>query len=290
MINIGVVILNYLSYDVTIKCVEYFQKQSKNNVNVKIVVVDNASPNNSFNVLYDKFKSNKDIKVVKTPQNLGFARGNNFGYKELCKIMNPDFVVISNSDAYVKDDGLYNWIIDCYEKYNFSVLGPSVYSVYGQFYQSPSEPMTRSKIKIREHQFRLILSIIKSSILMRVKVNKENNYWRIKSNNPYSKKRTQDKTLHGAFQIFSKNYFMEYTEPYDGRTFLYVEEDILRIRCDLKGLVMLYSPDYKVYHLQAMSSNRVTSSFYKKQIIRNKNTLYSLNIYLKYCKLLETKD
>lgn len=290
MTNIGVVILNYMSYDVTIKCVEYFQRQSKDNINVKIVIVDNASSNSSFNILYNRFKFYEDVKVVKTPQNLGFAKGNNFGYKELCRIMKPDFVVVSNSDAYVKDDGLYTWIIDSYKEYKFGVLGPAIYSVRGKFYQSPMKNRSRKKIKIRAEQVKLGYQILKDETKKIINYNSVGfSDLNITWDNPFYKNVSLDKTLHGAFQIFSKDYFKLYSTPYDGRTFLYVEEDILRARCDLKDLVMLYLPSYTVYHLQAMSSNQVDTSLYRKKIIRNKNILHSLNVYLYYCNLLNKK-
>ena len=106
MVNVGIVILNYVSYDVTINCVEWFKKQNSTNVKTKIIIVDNDSPNNSFNILKEKFQEEKDVKVVKTDHNLGFANGNNYGYKKLLEFMSPDFVIVSNSDAYVEKPGL----------------------------------------------------------------------------------------------------------------------------------------------------------------------------------------
>ena len=50
-VNIGIVVLNYLSYNVTIKCVNYLKKQIENKFVVKIIVVDNDSKNESFKIL-----------------------------------------------------------------------------------------------------------------------------------------------------------------------------------------------------------------------------------------------
>lgn len=290
MTNIGIVILNYLAYDVTLKCVEYFKKQTVDNINVKIVVVDNSSPNASFDILKDKLSNYEGVKVVKTPKNLGFANGNNFGYKELCKDMEPDFVIASNSDAYVKNDGLYDWIIKNWRKYHFGVLGPSVYSVHGKFYQSPMENEERDRNKI----FKTEIVISKNIAVHYIKSKFANSESKVsnltaKWENPFYNEVHFDKTLHGAFQIFSKLYLNKFNNLYDENTFMYMEEHILRIRCELLQLPMVYSPDYKIYHLQAVSTNSVSGNPYKKLVFREKNTLKSLRVYSKYCKLLERK-
>ena len=124
MTKIGVVILNYIEYGITIDCINSFCRQTDDNINVKIIVVDNSSPNESFDVLKNEFKDNLNISVVKTPKNLGFANGNNYGYNILKEYMDPDFVIFSNSDIILPENGLYKWILQCKNDYNFGVLGP----------------------------------------------------------------------------------------------------------------------------------------------------------------------
>jgi hypothetical protein len=45
------------------------------------VVVDNASPNNDYEVLKEKFSDKPSIVVLKSPKNGGFAYGKNLGVK-----------------------------------------------------------------------------------------------------------------------------------------------------------------------------------------------------------------
>ena len=52
---IGIVILNYLTYNETIKCVDSIKKTGYRDK--KIVIVDNASQNDSFKFLYDTYKN-----------------------------------------------------------------------------------------------------------------------------------------------------------------------------------------------------------------------------------------
>lgn len=96
-------------------------------------------------------------------------------------------------------------------------------------------------------------------------------------------------TLHGAFQIFSAKYFASYSEPYNPCTFLYLEEDLLKLRCDQKRLRMVYSPDYQIEHLQAVSTNMVNSKAYKKELFRYKCLKDSLKAYIKAVKMSNIK-
>ena len=107
MTNLGIVILNYQSYKDTIKLVENLQLQTILN-DIQIVVVDNASPNHSFDKLMYLEKQFLNVKVLKTKKNLGYAKGNNFGLNYLDKQIQPEFVAILNNDIILKDN--------CFEK------------------------------------------------------------------------------------------------------------------------------------------------------------------------------
>ncbi|UXD44446.1 glycosyltransferase [Enterococcus faecium] len=75
---IGFEVLHYETINETIQCVESILS---NVINPVIVVVDNASSNNSGNELIEKFKSYDNVFVLINEKNLGFAKGNNIGYK-----------------------------------------------------------------------------------------------------------------------------------------------------------------------------------------------------------------
>lgn len=283
MKNIGVVILNYLAYEATITCVECFKEQQQSNVNLCIVVVDNASDNGSYEVLQEKYKDDRAVHVFRTDKNLGFAKGNNFGYKKLCEIMECDYVIISNDDIILKEKNLFQWIIECDEKYQFGVLGPKIYSVRGEFYQSPCSNYTRKIWKCYKNKlfsYRHLLKLYIKKILGYKYDTMIIHKW----DNEYYNEASEELTLHGSFQIFSKKYFDYYVEPYNPDTFLYQEEDILKLRCDRKNLPMIYSPAYMVEHLQAFSSSLKQEENLSKEIFRTKQQIKSLGVYMKELK------
>lgn len=107
MKNVGIVILNYNSYKDTIDLVSKLQNQSIAE-QLYILVVDNASPNDSYKCLYPLEKTYANIKVIQTAENLGYAKGNNFGLNYLDINVHPEYVAILNNDIVLPTD--------CFEK------------------------------------------------------------------------------------------------------------------------------------------------------------------------------
>ena len=104
--KIGVVILNYNTWEATAQLVEALQKQTVSS-DLAIVIVDNASPNGSYEHLtglQNQFAN--VVAVLQTGANLGYAKGNNFGLQWLDENVHPDYVVIANNDIVLPDDCL----------------------------------------------------------------------------------------------------------------------------------------------------------------------------------------
>lgn len=77
------VILHYNTIDKTIQCISSVLKQKIQSIktDVKIIIVDNGSLNNSGKILQKKYKTNKAVHIIIEKENHGFARGNNIGYQ-----------------------------------------------------------------------------------------------------------------------------------------------------------------------------------------------------------------
>lgn len=280
MIKIGVVILNYLAHEATVQCAEDFKKQDRSDVELKIVIVDNHSPNDSEAILRSRFEQNEEVVVIAADQNLGFANGNNLGYKKLLEYMTPDFVIFSNDDILLPQTGLFDWIRKCDEAYRFGMLGPDVFSVSGQFHQSPMPNYSTDVHVCKEKLKRMQISYLKMRIKRLLGVQKRRTPApELKDSIGYDKT-DSSRTLQGSFQIMSRRYLEQYSDPYDVGTFLYMEENIVKLRCDQKGLPMIYSPDYRVHHLQALSTNLINDTPLKKDIFRTKHHIRSLKRYI----------
>lgn len=98
--KLAFIILNYNTYEDTVLCIEsIFRFSGIDPENIKIVIVDNASTDNSANELESKYSENSDIVLLKNAENLGFARGNNVGIRFTLKEYDPEFLVVLNSDT-----------------------------------------------------------------------------------------------------------------------------------------------------------------------------------------------
>ena len=84
--KIGIILLNYCNYDLTIDCIESIKKSSYQNY--EIIVIDNNSPDNSGKQL----SKLDNIRFLQMNENLGFAAGNNRGIE----------VAISDGGEYVR--------------------------------------------------------------------------------------------------------------------------------------------------------------------------------------------
>lgn len=97
MKDISVITVNYNTADLIRGCIESVLRQS--DCNYEMIVVDNASSDNSVSVLND-YKDR--ITFVSNTHNLGFGKANNQAFKlsrgRYLFLLNPDAVLLSSND------------------------------------------------------------------------------------------------------------------------------------------------------------------------------------------------
>lgn len=98
--KISFIVLNYKSVEDTVNLVSQIRQcVSVKNTKVEIIIVDNDySPE-----LESKYSSSKDVVYIKSPGNIGFAAGNNLGFKYALK-NKTDIIVTINNDTEVPRD------------------------------------------------------------------------------------------------------------------------------------------------------------------------------------------
>ena len=90
------VILHYRAIDSTVMCTDSIKKLDGEN---HIVIVDNASPDDTGHKLREKYLNDPDVTVLVNGENAGFARGNNLGVRWAWENLKPDFTVVLNNDV-----------------------------------------------------------------------------------------------------------------------------------------------------------------------------------------------
>lgn len=263
--NIAFVILHYMDKDTTIGCIN-----SLNNIKFgreySIIIVDNASPNNSGKELYLLYKNVKNIHVIISGLNVGFAKGNNLGYSYAKRKCNADCIIIVNNDVVFNDSWEFNNIQKIYLRTGADIIGPDIISKDG-IHQSPLRQCPISDIpKVR----RMIMN--RKIYILYFKIKKKFFFLRKmmflekfleRENQKYVKGKLwniekESAVLHGACLIFTPLFVKREDEAFNSKTFMYGEEDLLSQKAKRKGYKMLYTPKLYILHLE----ERATKSKY----------------------------
>jgi len=112
--KVAFLILNYKTYEDTLRLVGDIKEFEGFGKDYCVIVVDNNSPNESFDELSKKLGSANDVFLLKSNENGGYAKGNNIGLRFMSQTP-PDFVCIVNNDVYFKEQTIRN-LIETYGK------------------------------------------------------------------------------------------------------------------------------------------------------------------------------
>lgn len=274
------VILNYLNYEDTIECVECALKQTYRNF--EIIIVENGSPNHSFHNLKICFGENPQITILKSKENLGFAKGINIGIRYARKELKADYVFVGNSDLIFHED-LLETLMEVDDK-GVGVISPVVYTMDGK-----RQPMTVST----DHIYKLImitiwnmivewLMIIQPFYSIKEYIKKSwNRIWKSKKNNCNNydnnyKDFNYKFMLQGCSYLLTPQFFQYYKQLYP-KTFLYWEEINLMVYLNKVNLMTKISHNSLVFHKEKQSVKRVFSSyeFNRKKLLCSTTSLFA---------------
>lgn len=275
------VILHYKTSEDTIECVESI---NKNAGFCDIVIVDNASNNGSIEKVANVFKGQKNITIIKNEKNLGFAAGNNVGYKYARETLKADFIAVSNNDIVIDTPEFVSMVEKIYSEKKFDVFGPDIESLFKSEHQNPMQNTVLNgrevKKEIRRYQILYMLSKIHLYDILKSKKKK---YYdgNISRNIRKVDSEQYDVILHGSFIVFSPTFVKKEQYSFRPGTFLYMEELIFYKYCEQKKYRTYFSPQVKVYHKEDSSTNALFKMPKKKREFVFKNMIKSLKVYRK---------
>lgn len=253
MIDVSIIIVNYSTEDLIIQCVESVFMKTQG-VNYEIIIVDNASPNNTFNRLEMLYKGNDYVKCVRLKENVGFGRANNAGYKESCGrnifCLNPDTMLINNA---VK---ILSYYLDSHD--NVGLCGGNLFHKDGKYCTSYN--MTFPSIFA---EFSSLLGYL-PELIMYGGNRKYNN----------SDKELTVGMITGA-DLMVKRSVIEKVGFFRPEFFMYFEDTDFCFRVARAQYLRINLPSAKIYHLEGKS----TKSFKRKAKMNydGRRTFYSLN-------------
>ena len=278
MYKIGFLILHYIGIEETTKCVESIIKRIDNQ-DYEIIIVDNASPNDSGLELKAMYKGQDKIHVIINEKNLGFSGGNNVGFEFAKKNLKCDFIVMTNNDTYLVQDDFFEKILVEYEKSKFAVLGPKILLRDNKVYYYDGRMKTK-KMVMRTNFVLSIKLITEYMFLGKYIFNRDK--VKIEDNKDLNTKK-YDVQLHGCCLVFSPEYISRF-DGIENKTFLYCEEDFLYLRLKENNLLSVYDPEVLIFHESSVATKKNNKNRRKSKIFQYKNLIKANNILLKELK------
>ncbi|MBQ4405417.1 MAG: glycosyltransferase family 2 protein [Bacteroidales bacterium] len=241
------VILHHKTLDVSLSCLDNLLKVAPDS---PIVVVDNGSNDGSGEELRRRFADYKNVVVIINDQNLGFAKGNNVGYKYVKDNFDVDCVVVMNNDVIITQPNFVEILASYMLENHLYVCGPDIITPEGR-HQNPLQREPFSTFRIIKWMLmdcmRLImlkLHLFEKKILATY-TSVSNSYQR----QDIDLNGITDCVLHGSCVAYSSDYLSKEDFAFVPVTFLYAEEMILADYCKRKNYRTGVCPTATITHL-----------------------------------------
>src|SRR4051812_18549910 len=94
----SIILVNWNTRDLTLACLRSLKDVLEPDGSVEIVLVDNDSSDGSADAIAEQYP---DVVLLRSPENLGFARGNNLAFRHArgsyLILLNTDTIVLPNA-------------------------------------------------------------------------------------------------------------------------------------------------------------------------------------------------
>ena len=128
--EIAVIVINYNSSSYTINCLQSIYATTSSALSYQIIVVDNNSEFDDYQVLCNHMQLHPDVKtaLVRSKINTGFGGGNMFGVQHA----DARYFAFINNDTLLKNDCLTLLLAEMKTNPNIGLCGPMCYTTEGK--------------------------------------------------------------------------------------------------------------------------------------------------------------
>jgi len=121
-IDFSVIIVNYNTAELVSRCISSVLQQK--NVSVEIVVIDNASTDDSVSTIQNLLSENGSISLIRNTENMGFGRANNLAVKNA----KGKYLYLLNPDGMMQDEQNLAKSLDFMQSHpEFGLVGTAIY-------------------------------------------------------------------------------------------------------------------------------------------------------------------
>lgn len=251
---IGIVILNYETWDVTLQCMESIM-EAENEEMIRIYLVDNASTRKKPKEI-DIFIEQHSVTYIEAAENRGYAAGNNLG---ICRALEDQctYVLITNNDIRFRSAAIHRMKQLLESSDRIGIVGPQVVGLDG--IHQPSVAMYRTGIREIFHFYTGFRCFHRKAM---------------------REYQGMDQDAGGQYPVYHVSgccFLMnrkaaETLYPLDENTFLYDEELIIGIRMEQAGLQTWYCGTAVVEHHHGYTTQK--NSAFMQKCIRESEQYY----------------
>lgn len=257
---IDILVLNYNDYETTNQFVEKVKQYKIIN---KILIVDNASTDDSYNELSQIV--NDKIVLIKSQKNGGYGAGNNLGIDYLVQHSEADFILLSNPDVIIEEEAIK-------KTYEFMKSHPE-YGLAAPFMCNPNhEKQYNSAFKIPKRMQYIFSFGLLFSKLFNVSFYK--NLDKVKD------AVVDVDGLSGSCFMMNKTVMHQYG-MFDEKVFLYCEEIILSFKMKKANYKIGLLPNEYFIHNHSVSISKSFKTRVKRHKLLVKSKLYVIKHYYK---------
>ncbi|WP_026884420.1 glycosyltransferase family 2 protein [Clostridium akagii] len=258
MIDISIIIVNYNTKDLIKACIESIYDNTKG-ISFEIIVVDNASSDDSIEMLENDFK---DVKLILSKVNGGFAYANNLGIKKSV----GRYVFLLNSDTIILKDAMEKMIGYMDEKENIGMLGPKLLNKDLTHQTSISGFPTFKREVYHMYKLKNVLKIplVKSFFVKFGGIFGSKDVEQYMKNYQSIEEPEEVQVLVGAALLLRRQ-TIEDIGMLDERYFMYYEEIDYCLKASIAGWSRVYYPHAQIIHLIGQSSEKLSAmTFYER--------------------------
>ncbi|PEG86526.1 MULTISPECIES: glycosyltransferase [unclassified Lactobacillus] len=251
-------ILNYNDWKTTQSLVDKIKKYK---VLDYIVVVDNASPDNSFNHLNQLYDNDSKVKVISTTKNGGYGYGNNFGIKYAHDKLKSKYVLLSNPDVFFTQKMLLSLVKVMKEK--DAGIVSSVQTVHGKPVKIPAWKIPTA--------FEYTFSLTPLSKMLNIDYSYPSHY--------FSDPICAVDCVPGAMLLVDSSKFIE-VGGFDEDMFLFCEETTIGFKMKKAGYKTYLANNETYDHQVSLSINKSIPQKNKQIVLILRNRLLFMERYL----------
>ncbi|NTU73042.1 glycosyltransferase family 2 protein [Candidatus Roizmanbacteria bacterium] len=227
--TLSVIIVSYNTAQVTEDCLKSVYQSLPDTSIYEIIVIDNASTDQSLDMLRSFKKRYTNFVLVENKENIGFGKANNQGVK----IARGKYILLLNSDTLI----LHNAVIKLLE-----------------FYQKNEEHVHFLAPKLRNKDLSpqpscgpfYTPAIVFGALFLK------GDYWGLTRESPTKFRRVD--WVSGACILTTRKHYSK-VGGFDEQIFMYMEEIDLLYRAKKMGLDTYIYPEAQIIHLGSASSN-----------------------------------